>query len=286
MMPLRPEEVVWTATADGLRHHGLVIRPAEPDPALPAVVWVHGATLSFSDPLPVLVGRRLAMGGHTFVTGNNRGHHALVPLGFRDDGRMIAGGTWAERFSESGLDIAAWIDAAAALGASRLVLVGHSYGAAKAVCYQAEHADPRVAAVAAVSAPTRFNRALGGPEVAELAERMVAEGRGDQLLPYGSLGPRNSNSRTAAAYLDILHLPDVFGRESDDPPVSRLRCPLLAVYGSDEPHIGTDEDLDVIRHSARSASSVETRTVAGDHVYAGHEASLAEVLAAWIACLG
>jgi pimeloyl-ACP methyl ester carboxylesterase len=283
MVRSHSEEVVWTNTSDCLCHHGLLIRPVHANQERQAVVWMHGATLSFSDPLPVLVGRRLAARGHTFVTGNNRGHHALVPLGFREDGRMIPGGTWAEKLSESALDVVAWIDFASALGFTRVVLVGHSYGGAKVICYQAERSDIRLTGIVAASTPVRPNRSVGSPEATQLAERMVAEGRGDELLPYGVLG-RNPNTRTAAAYLDIIrNVPDVFGVESGEPPVSRLRCPLLAIFGTDEPHIGTAADLDVVRRNAHASAQVETRMVVGDHLYTGNEAALADVLAEWMA---
>src|SRR4051794_3823169 len=43
------EEIVWTTTADGARHDGVVIRPtATPRPVV--VVWIHGFTGRFSEP--------------------------------------------------------------------------------------------------------------------------------------------------------------------------------------------------------------------------------------------
>jgi hypothetical protein len=123
------------------------------------------------------------------------------------------------------------------------------------------------------------------PETRALAERMVAEGRGDELLPYGMLGP-GFTTRTAAAYLDYLRsLPDVFGAADPDPPVARVRCPMLALFGTLEPEIGTPADLELIRRNARAAARVDTRQVAGDHGYSGHESAAADVIADWLAAL-
>lgn len=284
--PLPREEIVWAETADGFRHDGVVIRPDAPEPTALPVVWVHGFGSHFADLLPIRLGRRLAARGHVFVSGNNRGHHTLFALGFRD-GRVVPGGGWAEKFSEAPLDVAAWVDVAEGPGSGPVVLVGHSYGGAKAICYQAGRQDPRVAAVVSASMPVRLDRRMKEhPETTSLAERMVAEGRGHELLPYGVLGP-GFTTRTADAYLDYLrHFPDVFGAESDDPPVARVRCPILALFGTAEAQYGTEADLAVVRRNARAARRVDTRLVAGDHGYTGHEAEAADAIADWLAALG
>ncbi|HEV8636550.1 MAG TPA: hypothetical protein VG370_20210 [Chloroflexota bacterium] len=121
-------------------------------------------------------------------------------------------------------------------------------------------------------------------ETTALAERMVAEGRGDELLPYGMLGP-GFTTRTAAAYLDYLRaLPDVFGAASADPPIAQVRCPVLAFFGTQEPERGAAADLDLIRRNARAAR-VDTRLVEGDHGYTGHEEAAADVIADWMATI-
>ena len=90
---------------------------------------MHGFTGRFYEQHPVAIGRRLAERGHLFVTGNNRGHH----LGANVVNKR--GGAWFEKFDESPRDFSAWIGFAVALGFPRVVLVGHSLGAIKAVHY-------------------------------------------------------------------------------------------------------------------------------------------------------
>lgn len=52
-----------------------------------------------------------------------------------------------------------------------------------------------------------------------------------------------------------------------DPPLARVRCPLLAWYGTEE-GAGRGADLEALRRRATAARRVDTRPVAGaDHVY-------------------
>ena len=68
------EELVYTASEDGLSLEGAVIAPAEGESRPIAVVWVHGLTGKFYGRTTVNIGRELAGRGYVFVTGNNRGH--------------------------------------------------------------------------------------------------------------------------------------------------------------------------------------------------------------------
>ena len=76
------------------------------------------------------------------------------------------------------------------MGFGRVVLFGRSSGAVRVVRYQAERQDPRVAGLVLGSPPMhpRFDTRRY-PEAVALAERLVAEGRGDDLLPASRLGP-------------------------------------------------------------------------------------------------
>jgi len=66
--------------------------------------------------------------------------------------------------------VTAWITVVADLGFHRVALLGHSLGAMKVPYYQAQRQDPRVADMI-VASPL-----------------LAADGRGEDLLPWGSLG--------------------------------------------------------------------------------------------------
>ena len=276
------EEIVWIKTDDGIEHHGVVIRPTGP-PTGTAVVWMHGFTGHFSEPHQIRIGRYLAERGHLFVSGDNRGHHLGASLGERDGQPRIGGGWW-ELVSESWLDLKAWLDfAATTLSPRRLVLAGHSYGAFKVTWYQGERQDPRLAGLISASGPVRPPSQR--PELSEplaLAQRMVAEGRGLELLPFGSAGRPGSFS--AQTVVDRgKSLVDVYGMEGGDSPLSKIRCPFLAILGTNEPEIGAPAALETIKRNARSSARAETALIEGaDHCYTGREEAVAKAIYDWL----
>ena len=261
------EEIVWIRTDDGIRHDGVVIRPNGP-PTGTAVVWMHGFTGHFSEPHQITIGRYLAERGHLFVSGDNRGHHHGAGLGQRD-GAPLMGGAWWELVSESWLDIKAWLDFAETLGPARLVLAGHSYGALKVTWYQGDRQDPRLAGLISASGPVRPPGRR--PELAEplaLAERLVAEGRGLDLLPFGSTGGPGQTLSAQTVVDRGRSLVDVYGLGGGESPLGKVRCPFLAILGTNEPEVGSAEELETLRRNARASSRAETALIEGaDHVY-------------------
>jgi pimeloyl-ACP methyl ester carboxylesterase len=280
------EELVWTKTEDGANHDGVVIRPTRPSRPL-AVVWIHGFSGRFCEPFIIRIGRQLASEGYPVVSGNNRGHH----LGSRissSDGKTRLAGAWWEKVSESPLDVAAWIAYAEMLGHSRIALVGHSYGALKSVWYQGEHQDARVAGVVSASGPIRLHSGWSDDaDVRSAAEKLVAENRGHELLPWQVQGT-NLSSMSAQTLVDSARArPDIYGVEAANSPLSKIRCPILAIFGTNEERVGTAPDLETIRQNARSASRVDTAMIEGaDHVYTGREAEVGSVLLEWLGTLG
>jgi dienelactone hydrolase len=67
------------------------------------------------------------------------------------------------------------------------------------------------------------------------------------------------------------------------PFISRITCPILAFYGSEEDWCGTDRDLDIVRHNARRAAYVDSVIIEGaDHVYWGKAEAVASLMAGWV----
>jgi hypothetical protein len=130
-------------------------------------------------------------------------------------------------------------------------------------------------------------RAEGTRRRAE-ATRLVADGRGDDLL---RLPNRQFPSFiSAATFLDDANTPaeygDFFGEKTPKPAVARIRCPLLAFFGTRESEIGSEADLELIKTCTQRLSSgprsVETVMIRGaDHLYAGEEEQVARTIATW-----
>jgi pimeloyl-ACP methyl ester carboxylesterase len=278
------EELVYIQADDGLPLEGAVIRPVgratEPIPLL----FVHGLTGKFYSPSTVRIGRELAERGYTFVTGNNRGHDGGYPYRPGPDvPPRIYGGSWEDVF-ECVHDISAWLTFTVGLGFERVALLGHSLGARKVAYYQGERGDERVAGLVTASPPIKSVRPR--PELIAQAEAMVAAGRGADLLPWG-ISPAGMGTSSAQAYLDRFKPGwDMFGVEGGDCAIARVRCPLLAVYGTEEAWVGGADELEMIRVKAQSAARVDTRLFEGaDHSYTGQHVAVAEALADWLGTL-
>jgi pimeloyl-ACP methyl ester carboxylesterase len=276
------EEIVYADTADGLTLEGVVIRPTTA-PARPVpVIWVHGLTGRFYAKSSILAGRDLAAAGYTFISGNNRGHDFGARVMNKSGVAVLAGGGW-ERFDESPHDVDAWITLAVSLGFERVVILGHSLGALKVAYYQALRQDPRVAGLVAASPPIQAARV--DPEMKKLAERMVAEGKGQDLLPWGS-SRAGAGTHSAATYVNRVQTGlDQYGLLTAEPAIGKVRCPVLAFFGTVQ-DTGGWEDHDMIRRNATSAERIDTAIIDGaDHVYTGRESAVAQVLLGWLATI-
>lgn len=277
------EEIVWAETEDGLRQEGAVIRPASGEARPIPVVWIHGLTGRFSERHAILIGRTLASRGFTFVTGNNRGHDVGANYRTRD-GRLKRGGGWWELYEEAPHDVDAWVTYAASLGFRGVALLGHSLGAHKVTWYQAQRQDPRVLGLIAASPPMRIPDP--DPAFVERVRKLVAEGRGEELVTTGSgEGPMSTMSAQTQLSRATTGM-DTFGIRTPDAAVAKIACPLFIFVGSEEPGVGTAAELEAARRSARAAPRVDTRVFDGaDHVYTGRESEVGAGIADWVATL-
>lgn len=281
------EELVYAECSDGVILTGLVIRPADKPVKPMALLWIPGYSINFYHPSLIPIGRELAGLGYTCLIVNTRGHDLGANLWrWREDRasmtRTWGGAIW-ELFDESKLDIAAWIDFASGLGLKRLVLLGHSYGARKVAYYQTQMQDPRVYGL--VLASSGFEPRAPEPPLAAQAEGLVAQGRGLELLPWGSF---SFLSGVMSAQTYLTPPPDLYGARSSPAEIANLRCPLLLCCGSRE---GDDEsesqevirDHEMIRERATGARSVELVLFEGaNHGYDHHEREVAAALAGWM----
>ncbi len=281
-----PEELVYVRSEDDIVNGGAIFTPPK-DSAKPiAVIWVHGWGVNFYYPTYVMIGRALAERGYTCITANTRMHDIGNVAGYRWGKRIRGGGYWGVA-SEEVRDLAAWIDFAEDRGFKEVVLVGHSAGWAAVRAYQVEEQDPRVAGMVLASGMVWAETTPPDPELLAQATRLVADGRGDDLLRL----PNRSfpSFVSAATHLDIHNTPpelmDFFGVKTPNPGVTRIRCPILGFFGT-RGDVGTEADLELLETSTRRQSSGPSRvdTVMiqnADHMYTGEEAQVAQTIAKW-----
>jgi len=282
-----PEELVYVRSDDDIVNGGALFAPPIGSAKPIAVLWIHGWGVNFYAPAYVMIGRALAERGYTCITANTRMHDIGTIAGRRWGRRIRGGGYWGVPSHEV-RDLAAWVDFAQGRGFERIVLAGHSAGWAAVRAYQAERQDPRVVGLVLASGAVRVDDAPTDPELLAQATRLVADGRGDDLLRL----PNRSfpSFVSAATFLDIANTPpelkDFFGVRTPNPGVTRVRCPILAFFGTREPDIGTEADLRLLESSTRRQPSGPSRVSTtmirdADHMYAGEEAQVAQTIADW-----
>lgn len=278
------EELVYTHTEDGVLLAGALTTPTHLPAKDIAVIYIHGRPISAFIPMVSGHAREIAGHGYAFLAGNTRGHDIGTWL-FRKDAQLMLGGAWWEKLEECPRDVTAWVTFAVDLGFRGIVLLGHSFGVIKVIYSQAQEEDPRVVGLIAMSGPVRSARSIK-PERVALAERMVSDGRGLDLLPwfeeqgYGSpYGTMSAQSYLSRARANL----DVFGIDTPNAAISKVRCPLFVCYGTREEDVGTAADLEMIRRNATSAARIHTQMFEGaEHGFVGHEREVAAAIAGWI----
>jgi pimeloyl-ACP methyl ester carboxylesterase len=284
-------ELVRTTTSDGLRLDGALIA-ATADSQTPiansrpptAAILLHGVAGNFYGlgTFEKLIPQLQAL-GLAVLSVNTRGHDSVFGA-LAGNVRRRFGAAY-ESVDDCRHDVAAWIEFLARRGHTSVVLIGHSLGAIKAVYSQAHEKFAAVAGVVAASPPRlSYSAFMNSPESSvfwesmSAAERMVAEGRGDELFtgqfPFPLL-------ITAAGYIDKYGPAERYNilRFAAD-----LPCPALFTYGSKELDSGGIAFaglpvalLDLPRREMRQVAAI----AGADHFYAGCGEQLAKVIAGW-----
>jgi pimeloyl-ACP methyl ester carboxylesterase len=283
-----PEQIVYAHTNDDIFDAGVYFAPPKQLAKPTAIIWIHGWGVNFYSPTYVGIGRALANRGYATIVGNTRMHDIGNVEAWRGDKRIRGGGYWGIT-SDQTRDIKAWIDFAEEQGFKQVVLVGHSAGAAAVRNYQALTRDPRVVGVVLASGGVRPPAQPPDSEQLAEAKKMIAAGRPEDLVR----DPKRSfpSFISSATFLDMLaeplELKDFFGTQIANAGITKVRCPVLAFYGTSGDVAG-QEDLDIVKSSiARlhaGPRTITTSLISGaDHMYSGQEDQVASAIATWIA---
>jgi len=283
-------ELVRTVTRDGLRLDGaltLTRRASEGSPAsnATAAILLHGVASNFytSSTFEPLIGRLNEL-GIAALSVNTRGHDLVFGASLGTVRRRF--GASYETVDDCRLDIAAWIEFLKSRGFLRIVLIGHSLGAVKAVYATAQDKFAGVIAVVAVSPPRlSYSAFMSATESSQFwesmntAEQMVKAGKSEELFtstfPFPLLV-------TAAAYIDKYGPAERYNILKF---AANLPCPALFTYGGKEltsggvPFAGVPDALKSLPGAERRAVEVVD---GADHVYTGLSGKLADTSAAWL----
>ncbi len=262
-------DLVTAHADDGVQLEGLFWDAPSRDAGF---ILIHGFGSRFYAQVVGRVAEGLASRGYPAVSGNTRGHDygAFV---VQPDGTTRLGGSAWEDPSEGPLDVAGWVAWMERRVAPRqTIVIGHSLGAWKVAMYQAQRRDRRVGGLVLMSPPL-----VGAPrgtrsEVHELAQRMVAEGRGDELMPaansrMGRLSARTVAARAAGAW--PADLPSM---------LPTAAVPILVTYGDKESE--SSARLAALSHLQPAVTG--HLIAGGDHNYSGRWEDLASRVVAWL----
>jgi len=265
-------------TSDGQRLHGLLFQSPDQERAAElALLMVHGVAMNFyTGPLPI-IGQALAERGYHSLTINTRGHDWIS----RASNQTGFGGASYENLEDCLLDIDGALEWLGRNGYRRFVLVGHSLGCIKSLLYQGMHQRSDVVGVISCSAPKQFYsaRAIEQPQFPELmtrAEKLVAEGRGEDFIwaPTGGAAGLFS-ARTYVSKYGTHEKNDV------RPHAARLGCPLLTIAGSAE-HPYFPAHAKELAEAAGPKLGTYRIVDGSNHSYDNHESEVIEIIAQWM----
>jgi pimeloyl-ACP methyl ester carboxylesterase len=267
-------EICTFKTADSERLHGVLFTPERPSDL--ALLFVHGVAMNFYLPPLFTFGQELAARGfHSFVI-NTRGHDWISRAG----NLTKFGGSAYENLEDCLPDLDGASDYLKQQGHRRIILIGHSLGAIKSIIYQGTRQRPDVIGIVSCSAPRQFYservaRQAGFRELIEKSEAMVAEGKGEELIPVGV-------GSTPGIFTARSHV-NKYGRDDNNdcrPYAKRLGCPLLAIVGSAEPKFFYDYAQEIV---AAAGPEGTCKLVEGaGHFYHRHISEIVEIIYQWL----
>jgi pimeloyl-ACP methyl ester carboxylesterase len=275
-----PAELIGVRTEDEVLLHGAFFK-ADRDGGTAAMI-VHGGWGNFYTGLGRFMPRALVEAGITCFSINNRGHD----YGTVADNEPCIG-LLREQFEDSPKDIAAGLSLLKERGYHRIILIGHSYGAAKVIYSQFRKTDPSVEAFilcspAALMKDTwKFYLDVPYDEAVTEATRLVESGQGENIVVFKHQGPMPLVS-TARTFLSVWGpdtLPDVCKY------IGKIDRPLMiTICEGDRICLNYSR---VVLNCATKAQPVEFKIFPGsNHYYEGMEIALGQAVSRWLYSLG
>lgn len=276
-------------TKDGLRLDGLLFAPE--GEAKAAVLHLSGRAGNFyANGFLDAMARIYTDNGLALLSVNTRGHDHIADFRVGDTREIKRIGQAFEIFEECVLDIGAWVEFLKNRGYKKIVLQGHSQGAAKLVYFLGEAPCLEIAAMVLMSPadapgllrkyqPESFARNLAR------AKEMIADGRGEELLPekirdWYYISAKTYANEMGGGRTDIF---PIFAN-GDFSRLENIKIPVLAFYGENEDILiySAQKDLEIIAPHLKNKKSKTVIIEGADHTYFDKENEAAKLIAAWI----
>ena len=279
-------------TEDKLILQGLLHEPDTPTKNI--ILHIHGMSGNFYenrflDPMAAT----FVKNNWAFLAPNTRGHDQIadIPVEGNSEEFKRIGNTF-EKFDECVLDIKCWLDFAQKQGFTNIVLQGHSLGCSKIVFYLYKTQDLRVKKLILASHADMVGfgeRWKHHKEMMTLAQSLVKEGRGEEILPKKF---ENWSYLSAQTFLDFhtrdnpIDVFNTYDRNSPSEALSAISIPTLAFLGSGKDSYLTktpQESLEIVKSKANNCPKFTTAVIKdAPHSYFGHEQEVADLIADWL----
>lgn len=290
-------------TEDRLELVGLLYEPeSETSSVKKVLVHVHGMAGNFyENKFLDAIAKTLTDNGISFVTFNNRGCEFVKDLiqvtDVENDGKITQkisikriGDTY-EKFEDCRMDIKAFIDFAEKKGFSEIHLSGHSLAGPKTAYYITETGDTRVSSVLFISpadmvglakADINFERDI------TTAQKMIAEGRGEEIMPFILWGDSYLSANTFMSLGDDaskVNIFNLYNKKSSLPVLAQISIPTITIMGRKDNAltVSIDELINRVKGALINSSKVEG-VILGDagHGYSNYEQPLADEILRWM----
>ena len=284
--PSREYQLVTTVTPDLVKLHGLYQKSTcERRTQIDAAVLLHGLGGNFySSTLNLRLADCLVELGVSVILGNTRGHDgiSMSPVG----GRAQTIGAAYEIVDDCKNDVAGWTDWLSGKSHQRLLLVGHSLGAIKALYAQAHLPQASVAGIVGLSATRLCHQSLldspRGEDFRhwfELADHLTRSGKGDELMNVSFPFPAHMS---AAAYFNKYGPDDQYDWLQF---YDRISEPVLLLFGEKElaENPAFHGLWKLIQSQVTSRDNFQAEQVASaNHFYAGVHHRATTAMQSWL----
>jgi pimeloyl-ACP methyl ester carboxylesterase len=283
-------ELVKFTTKDGLRLDGFLSRSKSHNRK--AIMNVFGMTSNFFSSARYGALCAAAKGGDTDIfLANNRGMGVVNSFHTAGKRRRYIG-TAREKFEECLFDIEGAVKLLTKLGYKEIILQGHSTGCQKVAYYCSKRKDPRVKGMILLAPCDDYNLSRQVqlkdkfPLAVKKAKEMVRSGKGIEFTPEWI---SHYTARRFLSYADTKNVEArLFNYDSDLREFSRIRQPILAVFGSKEEYLTKPvRECMSILASKTGSDDFEWKIISGaDHSFVGKEKELVKITLKWVKGIG
>jgi len=248
----------------------------------------------FNNQLLQTTGELLSSNGISYIVGQAMDAFSVLHYSNTVTKTQELKGVVLDDFSVINEDIQSYIDYAKSLGYKNIILGGHSLGSNRVIHYLSQNPDCAVKHFI-ISGPVDFTDMLNvmtKPEQFELAQKLVNEGKGDEILPFlfGGFSPMSANTMIANWYDNKIYknCPFLSG-DGETESLSKIKISGLILIGEKDSCAGADAFVFATKINNCTQSSKDNKIVileGAGHVFYNMHNEYANIVLKFIKDLG